>query len=218
VQAAPGAGVPAAADAAGVAAVAPAVEPARAEPALAVLCREGDVWQVGFGAEVARMKDARGVHLLALLLRHPGQEIHVLDLAAGGPGAGDGDAVGDRGDAGPLLDQAARSAYRRRLEDLREQLEEAESFNDPLRAERARHEIEFLAGELNRGVGLGGRDRRAASAAERARVNATRTIGGVVRKITSLSPRLGEHLRATVRTGYYCVYAPDPTSPVRWRL
>lgn len=192
--------------------------PSDAEPTIAVLQRDGDVWQVGVGAEIARMKDARGVHLLAVLLRHPGQEIHVLDLAAGGPGAGDGAQVADRGDAGPLLDQAARTAYRRRLDDLREQLEEAESFNDPVRAERARHEMEFLAGELSRGVGLGGRDRRAASAAERARVNATRTIGGVVKKIASLSPRLGEHLRGTVRTGYFCVYAPDPTSPVRWRL
>ncbi|MBY0278730.1 hypothetical protein K2Z84_25630, partial [Candidatus Binatia bacterium] len=192
--------------------------PSVAEPAVAVLRRDGDVWQVGFGSEVARMKDARGVHLLAVLLQHPGQEIHVLDLAAGGPGAGGEAQVADRGDAGPLLDQAARSAYRRCLDDLREQLEEAESFNDPVRAERARHEMEFLAGELSRGVGLGGRDRRAASAAERARVNATRTIGGVVKKIASLSPRLGEHLRGTVRTGYFCVYAPDPTSLVRWQL
>ena len=197
---------------------APSAATVVAEPTVAVLRRDGDVWQVGFGSETARMKDARGVHLLTLLLQHPGQEIHVLDLAAGGPGAGEAGQVADRGDAGPLLDQAARTAYKRRLDDLREQLEEAESFNDPLRAERARHEMEFLAGELSRGVGLGGRDRRAASAAERARVNATRTIGGVVRKIASLSPRLGEHLRATVRTGYHCVYAPDPTSPVRWRL
>jgi hypothetical protein len=187
-----------------------------ASSTVAILRPDGDVWQVGFAGEVARMKDARGVHLLATLVRHPGQEIHVLDLAAGGPGCAEPGSVTDRGDAGPLLDGAARSAYKRRLEDLREQLEEAEQFNDPVRAERARHEMEFLAGELTRGVGLGGRDRRAASAAERARVNATRTIGGAVKKIASLSPRLGEHLRATVRTGYLCVYAPDPTSPVRW--
>jgi len=192
------------------------VAPPVATSTTAILRPDGDVWQVGFAGEVARMKDARGVHLLATLVRHPGQEIHVLDLAAGGPGCAEPGSVTDRGDAGPLLDGAARSAYKRRLEDLREQLDEAEQFNDPVRAERARHEMDFLAGELTRGVGLGGRDRRAASAAERARVNATRTIGGAVKKIASLSPRLGEHLRATVRTGYLCVYAPDPTSPVRW--
>lgn len=195
---------------------APAAEANARATLAAILRRDGDVWLVGFAGEVARMKDARGVRLLATLLRHPGQEIHVLDLAGGGPGAADVGAVVDRGDAGPLLDASARAAYKRRLEDLREQLDEAERFNDPLRAERARHEIDFLAGELSRGVGLGGRDRRAASAAERARVNATRTIGGAVKRIAGLNPRLGEHLRATVRTGYLCVYAPDPTSPVRW--
>jgi hypothetical protein len=186
--------------------------------AVAVLRRDGDVWRLGFAGDTVRMKDARGVHLLATLLRHPRQEIHVLDLAAGGPGAGGAGEVADRGDAGPLLDQAARAAYRNRLEDLREELEEAERFNDPKRAERARHEIEFLGEELARGVGLGGRDRRAASSAERARVNATRTIGAAIKKIAALSPRLGEHLRATVRTGYLCVYAPDPSSPIRWEL
>jgi tetratricopeptide (TPR) repeat protein len=187
-------------------------------PTLAVLRRDGDVWQVGLGADRFSLKDAKGVHLLATLLRHPGQEIHVLDLAAGVAGAIAAGEVPDRGDAGPLLDPVARAAYKSRLEDLRDELEEAERFNDPARAERARLEIEFLADELARGVGLGGRERRAASAAERARVNATRTIGGVVKKISALSPRLGEHLRATVRTGYYCVYAPDPTSPIRWQL
>ena len=191
--------------------------PTVAEPTVAVLRCDGDVWQLAFGGESARLKDARGLHLLAVLLAHPGREIHSLELVAGG-GASDADTVADRGDAGPLLDQAARTAYRRRLDDLREQLAEAERFADASGAERARHEIEFLTGELGRGVGLGGRDRRAASAAERARVNATRTIGGVLRKIARLSPRLGEHLRDAVRTGYSCVYAPDPTSPVRWRI
>jgi tetratricopeptide (TPR) repeat protein len=195
-----------------------ALETPRPGATVAVLRRDGDVWQVGLGGEFSRMKDAKGVHLLATLLSHPGQEIHALDLAAGVPGAIAAGEVPDRGDAGPLLYPAARAAYKSRLEDLRDELDEAERFNDPARAERARQEIEFLAEELARGVGLGGRDRRAASAAERARVNATRTIGGVVKKIANLNPRLGEHLRATVRTGYLCVYAPDPASPIRWEL
>src|SRR5262245_39168772 len=198
------------APAAVAAASAPAV-PAAAT--VAILRRDGDVWVVGFAGETARLKDARGLHLLATLLGHPGQDIHALDLASGGAGA-----VADRGDAGPLLDPAARAAYQRRLEDLRDEVEEAERFADPERATRAREEIDFLAEELARGVGLGGRDRRAASAAERARINATRTIRKVVKRIATANPRLGEHLRATVRTGYLCTYAPDPASPVRWEL
>ena len=74
----------------------------------------------------------------------------------------------DLGDAGVLLDATAKAAYQARLGELRAEVEEAEGFNDPVRAARAREEMEFLVGELARAVGLGGRDRRAASHAERA--------------------------------------------------
>src|SRR5262249_29219204 len=85
--------------------------------AVARLRRGGDVWEVGFADETLRMKDVKGVHLLTMLLAHPGREIHVLDLAAGrvGPApaaaASTGGEVVDRGDAGPLLDPTARAAY-----------------------------------------------------------------------------------------------------------
>ena len=60
------------------------------------------------------------------------------------------------------------------------------------------------------------RDRVAASAAERARVNVSRTIGAVMKKIASASPALGQHLTATVRTGYFCSYVPDTRVAIAW--
>ena len=59
------------------------------------------------------------------------------------------------------LDTQAKAEYRARLEDLRADIEEAEAFNDPERAARAREEMDFIAQELSSAVGLGGRDRRA---------------------------------------------------------
>ena len=56
--------------------------------------------------------------------------------------------------AGELLDPTARDRLKRRLEDLRDALDEAQRFNDPERAERAEREIEFLTDELARAVGL----------------------------------------------------------------
>jgi hypothetical protein len=156
--------------------------------------------------------------LLQTLLRHPGHEFHVLDLAGGGESVADGAGREAAGDAGELLDPAARAAYKRRLEDLRDTLEEARRFNDLERAARAEQEIEFLSEELARAVGLGGRSRTAASAAERARVNVSRTIGAVVKKIVGRSPALGQHLTAAVRTGYFCSYAPDARVPIAWRF
>jgi hypothetical protein len=67
----------------------------------------------------------------------------------------------DLGDAGVLLDATAKAAYQARLTDLEEALEEAEGFNDPARAAKARHERDFLVQELGRrsgwGAGTGGR-------------------------------------------------------------
>jgi hypothetical protein len=122
----------------------------------------------------------------------------------------------DLGDAGALLDATAKAAYQTRLGELRAELAEAEACNDPVRAARARAELEFLVAELARAVGLGGRDRRAASHAERARLNVTRTIRAAVANLARANPSLGRHLAATIRTGRYCAYTPDPRAPIAW--
>jgi tetratricopeptide (TPR) repeat protein len=214
----------------GMAALQVAVAPAAApRPAAAAAVPSGDValeatlrldadfWSVRYGADTFQLKDTKGLHYLRTLLQQPGQEMHVLDLAGGGA-ALPGTRQATTGDAGELLDRTARTAYKQRLEDLREELDEAERFNDGERAARARREIEFLGDELARAVGLGGRERRAASAAERARVNVTRTIGAVLKRIAAVSPALGQHLAATVRTGYFCSYMPDPRVALVWRF
>jgi hypothetical protein len=95
-------------------------------------------------------------------------------------------------------------------------LDEAEDFNDPARAAKARAERDFLVAELARAVGLGGRDRRAASHAERARLNVTRAIHVAMANLARADPALGRHLAATVRTGRYCAYVPDPRAPISW--
>lgn len=67
------------------------------------------------------------------------------------------------------------------------------------------------------GLGLGGRARRLGSANERARVNVTRTIKQAMRTIALHLPPLGQHLTATLRTGTFCVYRPDPRVLVDWQ-
>jgi hypothetical protein len=86
------------------------------------------------------------------------------------------------------------------------------------RCNAAGAERDFLVGELARAVGLGGRDRRAASHAERARLNATRAIRAAIANLGRASPSLGRHLAATIRTGRHCCYAPGPRAPIDWEL
>jgi hypothetical protein len=212
---------------------APAARPSDTAPAAAAtLRREGDAWRVEYEGRTRFVKDAKGLRHLALLLDNPGVEFHAVDIVgqtegttaapgARGSAAGDGDVEARRagdGDAGALLDPQAKREYRSRLEDLRAEIEEAESFNDPERAARAREEMEFIARELSSAVGLGGRDRKAASNAERARVNVTRAVKGVIRRIAAEDESLGRELDTTVHTGYFCRYEPDPRHPVTWQV
>jgi hypothetical protein len=176
---------------------------------------------------VVRLKDAKGLRHLARLLGNPAREFHAVDLesadsavalrAATARGSSDDlETRADLGDAGELLDATAKAAYQTRIEELRTELEEAEGFNDPARGAKARAELDFLVGELARAVGLGGRDRRAAAHAERARLNASRAIHGAISNLSRVHPSLGRHLASTIRTGRYCSYTPDPRVPIVW--
>lgn len=193
----------------------------------ALLSCEGDTWSLSYRGRTLRLRDAKGVRYLASLLAEPGVERHAVDLQSGPAGpapegapgaAAELDVRAAGGDAGAVLDPEAKRAYRERIEELREQIEEAEGFNDTERASRAREELEFVGRELAAAVGLGGRDRKAASGAERARVNVTRAIRKCVRRISELDPALGDHLERSLRTGSFCVYEPAASEALEWRV
>jgi len=191
----------------------------------AVFRREGDYWSVGFEERTARVRDSKGLQYLACLLANPGRELHVVDLVAAGRAAPHTSLdptglrlVPDVGDAGQLLDARAKEAYRRRLAEIEEDIEEARTMGDVPRAAQADAEREFLVRELARAVGLGGRDRRAGSASERARSAVTRAIRQGLARIRTHNPSLGEHLDRTIRTGTYCAYRPDSRVQVGWKL
>ena len=48
----------------------------------AAFYQEGEYWTIAYGGAVFRLRDSRGLHCLAHLLRHPGQQIAALDLLA----------------------------------------------------------------------------------------------------------------------------------------
>jgi tetratricopeptide (TPR) repeat protein len=193
----------------------------RLEPKANSFRREGDYWSVVFDGHTVRVKDRKGMRYLAHLLTDPGHERHVLDLVAaeaGGAGEGRGQRVTRSvlGDAGEVLDATAKEAYRRRLAEIEEDIDEATTAGDADRAAAADMERELLVRELSRAFGLGGRDRKAASASERARVGVTRAVRQAMARIAVHDPALGQHLDRTIRTGTYCAYVPDPRVPGGW--
>ena len=197
-----------------------------------VFVQEGDYWTIIYQGQLARLKAARGLCCLALLLRHPGREFHVCELVADlveipvlveveGHGlreSGIGTTTAHTHSSGPILDAQAKAEYRRRLVDLREEIEEARRFGDQARAATVEEEMNAIAAQLASAVGLGTRDRKTGSGAERARSAVTRRIKESIDRIGELLPFLGRHLAARIKTGYFCSYNPHPDRPVSWRF
>ena len=129
--------------------------PTAVPPGRAAFVRTGTVWRLEFRGRAVTVVDSKGMRDLAVLLARPGQEVHVLDLveASGGPSRAAAGA-----DTGPMIDAAARAAYKRRLLDLEDEIETAAP---ELRSRPTRHACkpseEFLAAELAAALGLGGR-------------------------------------------------------------
>ncbi len=188
--------------------------------------QEGEYWLVVFEGSTVRLRDLKGLRYLARLLAQPGREFHALDLVAGeARERSDLDfddssrlALRPATSAGELLDAQAKQAYRRRLTEIEEDIEEARAFGDDERAAQADEERDFLIRELARAIGLGGRDRRSGSPSERARVSVTRAIRQSISRIDQHCPMLGAHLNHAIRTGIYCAYSPDPRALPDWTL
>ena len=175
--------------------------------------REGDYWSVSFEGCTVQVRDLKGIRYLARLLADPGREFHVLALVAAESGPGAGVSHTGTGDAGEMLDAGAKDAYRRRLAEIEDDIEQARALEDTEREMQADAERDFLVRELSRAVGLHGRDRRAASSSERARVSVTRAVRQAIVRVGEHHPELGEHLDRTIRTGTYCAYVPEPGAP-----
>jgi hypothetical protein len=117
----------------------------------------------------------------------------------------------------PVLDPSAREAYRRRLAEVDEDIEEATAMNDPARRELAERDREYLMDELRRDLGLGGRSRTTGSNAERARTAVTRSLRYALARLAEHHPSAAAHLEQHISTGTYCSYAPDPIAPITWQ-
>jgi tetratricopeptide (TPR) repeat protein len=186
-------------DAAGIAPPAPVPE------GLNVFKREGDFWTVAYDGSIARLKDSKGLRDIAALLAMPNREAPALDLASPDTPAR------FEGDAGEVIDDRARTAYKARIAELQQEIDE-----DPAGSAHARAELDALAEQLAGAYGLGGRPRRTGDPAERARKAVTERIRDAIGRLARENPALGRHLKASIRTGTFCSYTPE--RPVTWAL
>jgi hypothetical protein len=171
-----------------------------------VLCHLGDTWEVSYAGRLTHLPDLKGLHDLATLIANPGHPVRAVQLLTGAEPA-------PMANGDPVLDEAAKAAFRQRLKQLDEDIDWSTERGDSDRAELARTEREAILHELKAAAGLRGRDRRLGDATERARKTVSSRIRDTIGRIQRHQPELADHLTATVSTGIWCCYQPAPRQP-----
>ncbi len=171
------------------------------------MTRRGDVWELTFAGREVGVRASKGLADLATLLVAAGRDVHCLDLVRAGT---------QQESTGEVIDAAARRQYEQRIRELQADIDDAEAHHDLVRAERAQAEFDTLVEHLAAAIGHGGRTRRAAGTAERARSTVTQRVRAAIRHIERAHPELGRHLDRSIRTGMYCSYSPE--TPTAWTV
>jgi tetratricopeptide (TPR) repeat protein len=189
-----------------------AVVPAESRPPspAARLRRAGKTWVISAPHGAAEVLHSAGMDQLAKILAAAPQEVAAVELARPG--------IPVAADLGSIIDATAKRAYRRRITELRADIDEADADNDVERAARARVELDTLMDQLRQAVGIGGRDRPNRSGTERARINVARAVRRAINSISQALPELGAHLQTSIRTGRFCSYRPEPATALDWTV
>lgn len=174
-------------------------------PVDATCRRDGRLWHVASGGRAAVVPHNVGMEYLARLIEHPGVEIPAVELASG-----HAITMGDRSDQ-PVLDERAKASYRRRIEELRAEVDDAEAWSDLERAAKARAELDRFVEELARSTGFAGRTRSFMANPERARTSVHKAIKRALAGIIEADPVLGQELGARIVTGMRCTFRPPDT-------
>jgi hypothetical protein len=165
--------------------------------------RSGRMWRIEIAGRAASVPHSVGMGYLAELVDHAGREIAAIELASRHQ-------LTDHTSRQTLIDESSRAFYRRAIEDLEEEIADADRGADTERATRARLQLDLLLEELARATGLGGRDRCFADEAERARVSVHKAIRRAIERLADADPAIGRLLAGRVRTGVRCVYRLTP--------
>lgn len=186
--------------------------------------RTGEYWEIAFRGKQIRLKDAKGLRCLEVLLQHPGRDFEPIEIeqAVGSRPAPpptdhpDHDPRVASVDLGPQADKKTLDQCRKRLDDIRAELVEAKANQDRGKSERLLEEEEQVNAYLSNALGLGGRARRLRDPGKRARDRVRAAIRSSRRAILRELPALDEHLTATLKGGAEWSYRPEHSPD--WRF
>lgn len=204
------------------------LEPGPGDDEANLFKRSGKAWKIRYqGEEEILLPHLVGLQYLAALLREPRREFHVTDLAAAAgeapartPGTTSARKLREEltsdglNAAGERLDSKARADYKKRLQKIEKELQQAEGNRDLATAERLRAEQQFIEDELQSASGLHDRSRRTGDPVKRKQDQVRNAIDRALGKIRERDRTLADHLDGALRRGKDWSYHPEP--PVSW--
>lgn len=163
-------------------------------------------WTLAYNGQEMQIRDLKGLHDIAHLLAHPGQDVHCTELMKAKVLQTDTE----------LIDSEALQSYRNRIRTLQEEIEEATDMGN-IKTAAARHEeLDALIEHLSAVTGLGGRHRKKGGTVEKCRTAVTWRIRNAIKRVAEIHPELGKHLQVSIRTGVFCTYTPEHS--LSWKL
>jgi len=183
----------------------------RSRSEAAVLYRHDRSWTVSVPGGQLVVRDRLGMQYLAQLLTNPNRAIPALQLASDPSGTTLAAATRHA-----VLDNQAIATYRRRIQQIADELDDADNRADNTRSEQLAQEHAALVEELRHATRRGGRTRSFADSDERARTAVRQALKRTMNEIAESDPSLGALLNRTILTGNTCRYTPDPNHPLHW--
>lgn len=181
-------------------------------------------------ADSAGRQKGPSVPHLQVLLRHPERRFSGLELQQAGnvpmptTGARPGVSTDELQQQGLSLDPGTRglassdlqalAAYKQMVNELNEEIEEADADNNVELAAQYRAQKEEILGHVAKITGLGGRIRETGSPASKARETVAKAIASAIKRIAQDSKDLADHLRRSVDHATGFTYRPE--SPLPW--
>ena len=201
--------------------------PANQAPLCNSFVLTGEYWNITFNQKTVAVKNTKGIGYIEYLIRNKGKEVHVSDLFyAINPKdaahsneslsdmseeqlAAEGFILSSLGDSFELLDEKAKATLKLRIEQLNDQIEEAEQFDDMEKQEKLEAEKDQIVARLSADMGLGGKSRLSNSPIEKTRKSVEKRISADIKKLQETFPEFAEHLQS-IQTGTMCQYKPVP--------
>lgn len=168
--------------------------------------KENELWQISFEGKTIMIPEVKGFVDMAKLLESPEKEFHCTSLFGSGVHAS----------SEPIFDEKAKQSYKKRMQDIQEDIQTCEDQSNFERAAELQQEYSDLVEHLTASIGMGGKTRKVNDTMDKMRSAVTWRIRNAIQKIEKSHPALGRHFANSIKTGLFCSYSPE--KPVKWVL